>query len=344
MTNAASVAVTVTLKEAAPLVLACANRKKPVMLWGGTGVGKSDLMEQLAAALGLPLHTFIASLKTPVDLSGIPVPDLATGTTTWLRSEDIPTFACVLFLDEINTCPPSMQAALFQLALKRCVGQHKLHPDTIIVAAGNRLTDRAAAQRMPTALANRFQHFNVEPAVEDWCEYQAGRGISPLYSAFLRFRPELIYLAPGQESERVKIDASAVAFPTPRSHETAAGYIDVADAMTRFHLIASAVGEGVAHEIEGFLRLTKDLPTFTEVSTDPKHARVPADPAAKYAVASMIASQATKETVDAVFAYAARLGGEFEMLAASEISRRSPELTETGAYTTFAIANQNEVL
>ena len=336
--------VTVSLREAGPLVIHCAKRKKPVMLWGGTGVGKSDLVEQLAAALGLPLHTFIASLKTPVDLSGIPVPDMATGTTTWLRSEDIPSFACVLFLDEINACPPSMQAALFQLALKRRVGQHQLHPDTIIVAAGNRLTDRAAAQRMPTALANRFQHFNVEPNVEDWCDYQASIGGNEIYSAFLRARPELIYLAPGQESERIKVPADAVAFPTPRSHTTAAECVDVADATTRFHLVASAVGEGIAHELNGFLPTITQLLTFGEVVANPKSARVPTDPSLCYAVVSMLAVQATRETIDAVFAYAARVGGEYEMVMAAEISRRKPELTETSAYTTHSIAHQNEVL
>ena len=336
--------VTVSVREAKPLVLAVAKQKKNTMLWGNTGVGKSDIVEQIAAELGLPLHTFIASLKTPVDLSGIPVPDMATGTTTWLRSEDIPIYACLLFLDEINASPPSMQASLFQLALKRRVGKHELHPDTVIVAAGNRLTDRSAAQRMPLALANRFQHFNVEPNVEDWCDYQASVGGNPIYSAFMRARPELILLTPGNESERIKIPTDAVAFPTPRSHSTAAEYVDVADATTRFHLVASAVGEGVAHELNGFLPTITQLPTLGEVVADPKGARVPTDPSLCYAVVSMLACQAERATIDAIFTYAARVGGEYEMVLAAEIDRRKPELTETSAYTTHSIAHQNEVL
>jgi hypothetical protein len=336
--------VTVTLKEAVPLIEICAQRKRPVMLWGGTGVGKSDIVQQLAAKLGLPLHTFIASRKTPVDLSGIPVPDMANGTATWLRSEDIPSHACVFFLDEINTCPPSMQASMFELALNRRVGKHELHPDTIIVAAGNRLTDRAAAQRMPTALANRFQHFNVEPTVEDWCDYQASIGGNEIYSAFLRARPELIYLAPGQPHERIRVPVDAVAFPTPRSHTTAASYVDIADATQRFHLVASTVGEGIAHELNGFLPTISQLPTLGEVVADPNTARVPTDPSLCYTVVSMLACQAERDTIDAIFAYAARVGGEYEMVLAAEINRRKPALTETSAYTTHAIANQNEVL
>lgn len=343
--------VTVTPKEASSLVIEHVKRDQPVMLWGGTGIGKTSIMRQVAKQLDKKLITILASIKQPVDLAGIPVPDMANNVCRWLTPSELPRedrdgTDGLLFLDEINAVNQMMQAALHQLVNEAKVGEHKIARGWARVAAGNRLTDRAAAQRMPTALANRFKHYNVEPSVEDWCEYQAARGGNPLYSAFLRFRPELIYLAPGGETERVKIAPDAVAFPTPRTHEDASTFLDVADPVKRFHLVSSAVGEGTAHEVEGFLRLTKDLPTFGEVVADPKHARVPpvSEPASRYAVASMVASQASKETIDAVFTYAARLGGEFEMLVASEISKRHPDLTETGAYTSFAISNQHEVL
>ena len=71
-----------------------------------------------------------------------------------------------LFLDEINTGSPQMMAVMMQLVLDRKVGEYTLPPGWRIIAAGNRVSDRAAAQRMPTALRNRFAHIFCVPSVE----------------------------------------------------------------------------------------------------------------------------------------------------------------------------------
>jgi hypothetical protein len=336
---------TVSVANAKPLVIECIKRNKPVMMWGAPGIGKSQVVAQIAAELGLPLRTFIASIKTPVDLSGIPVPDLNTKQAIWLRPSDLPSEACLFFIDEINTCAPAMQAALFQLVLERRVGDHHLHPDTVIVAAGNRMGDRAAAQRMPTALRNRFRHFNIEPCIKAWTEWAAGNGVDPYLIAFLNFRPALLHIMPGQTVDdgeiKVSMDVEANSFPTPRSWADGGEFLNC---QSRQALVASNVGNGPAAELEGFLRVCHSIPTLDQVIADPLNAKCPSDPASKWAIVAMICRSATKENFDALLQYAARLGREFEVLCSVDATKRHPELKLTGTFTSWAVNNQDITL
>lgn len=341
--------VTVTLKQCAKLVRRAIDRNIPVMLWGAPGIGKTDLAAQIAAAIGLPLVSFIASLKSLVDLSGVPVADLANGKAVWLRPEDFPSYPCLLFIDEINTCAPAMQAGLMQLVLERRCGTHQLHPDTIVIAAGNRITDRAAAQRMPTALRNRFSHLTVIPDVEAWSEWASAEGIDPLLVAFLNFRRNLLHVMPGQTIDdgdmKVSLDAEANAFPTPRSWCQAGKFLDL-PADERLPLVASQVGEGPAAELEGFLRVCQHVPTLEDVVRAPATAKVPpqGDAASRYAIVAMLCRCATRQNFDAVMEYAARLGREYEVLTAVDAVRRHPDLANTSAFGTWAVSNQEVVL
>jgi hypothetical protein len=338
---------TVSIEKAGPLVIECIRENEPVMLWGAPGIGKTELMQQIADEIGLPLVTFIASIKTPVDLSGIPVPDMVTKQAVWLRSEDLPLHACLLFLDEINTSAPAMQAAMMQLVLERRVGPHKLHPDTVIVAAGNRMLDRAAAQRMPTALRNRFAHFNIEPCVKAWTTWASANNVDPYLIAFLNFRPALLHIMPGQTVDdgeiKVTIDPEANSFPTSRSWTRGGKFIN-RPASLRQPLIASKVGDGPAAELEAFLRVCHSIPTLDDVVANPLTAKCPTDPASKWAIVAMICRSATRENFDNLLQYAARLGREFEVLCSVDATKRHPELKTTQTFTSWAINNQDITL
>jgi hypothetical protein len=341
--------ITVTIEKAKALVIECVRENVPVMLWGAPGIGKSDLMAEIAAELGLPLRTFIASIKTPVDLSGIPVPDLTQGKAVWLRPTDLPTEACLFFIDEINTNSPAMQAAMFQLVLERRCGDHHLHPDTVIVAAGNRVSDRAAAQRMPSALKNRFAHFTIVPDVAAWTSWASGAGVDPYLVAFLNFRPALLHIMPGATVDdgdiKISVDVEANAFPSPRAWVRAGKFVN-RSADVRQHLIAAQVGQGPAAELEGFLRVCHSVPTLDDVIANPKTAKVPAegDAASRYAICALICRSATRENFDVLLQYAARLGREFEVLTAVDAVKRHPELATTGAFGTWAVGNQDITL
>ncbi len=133
----------------------------PALVWGAPGTGKSSFVEAFARD-DLPVFTLIASIHDPTDFSGFPMLDKETGSMQfappgWLRHFE-PTGRGILFLDELTTAPPSVQAALLRLVLERRVGSYALPEGVVIVAAGNPPEQMAAGWELSAPLANRFAH------------------------------------------------------------------------------------------------------------------------------------------------------------------------------------------
>ena len=145
--------------------------RQPAFLWGPPGVGKSQVVAQVARQNGLALRDIRAVLLDPVDLRGLPRIS-ADGRSVWCPPAFLPGPADpergIVFLDELNAAPPLVQAACYQLVLDRAIGEYRLPDGWSIVAAGNREGDRAVAYRMPSALANRMVHLDFTPDLEDW--------------------------------------------------------------------------------------------------------------------------------------------------------------------------------
>jgi AAA domain (dynein-related subfamily) len=327
----------VTIARAAILCQRMIAKKRSVHFWGRPGVGKSDIVRQIAQALCWGLVEFRANLRENVDCRGIPVADLATGVTKWLVPDELPRVDRdgefgILFLDELNTASTQMQAALFQLVLERKLGDYVLPPGWVIVAAGNSVSDRAAAQRMPTALRNRFAHFYIVADVEAWAKWAAANNVAPEMVAFIRFRPELIHRMPvGDENS----------FPTPRSLTAAAEFVDEPEADVRRDCVASLVGDDVAGEFEGFLQLYQSLGTLENIIENPTTANVPTERSQRYAVATGLARKATRKNFAAIMQYGERLPGEQRMLLVHDATVREPKLMETACYSKWAVENQH---
>jgi len=273
--------------------IACASRRtllllkknKPVMLWGAPGIGKSDLVRQIAKMLGVKVIEFRTNIREPVDVRGIPVPCEATGTTRWFTPDELPQVErdgeCgILFIDEINTGSPQMMAVMFGLVLDRRVGDYVLPPGWMIVAAGNRVKDKASAQRMPTALRNRFAHLYCVADLEAWCTWATKNAIAPELVAFLRLRSALLHVMPvGDEN----------AFPTPRSWAQCSDFID-APKEDRMALFAAFVGDAYASELDAFIELYHSLGSLADIVKNPKTAKLPTDPSTRYAICTGLAS------------------------------------------------------
>jgi hypothetical protein len=327
----------------------------PVMVWGAPGIGKSDIVREIAGKLyGGSLIDFRALLRDPVDLRGIPVPDVATGRTIWLRPSDLPFIgndgadSGILFMDEINAAPPSMMAACFGLVLDRRCGEHTLKPGWRIVAAGNRQSDRGAAQKMPTPLRNRFAHIEVEPDVETFVKHCNAVSLNPVVPAFVRFRKPLLHLMPGQKPDDSTLEAiptEANAFPTPRAWFQVAKVANAAEDI-RQALVAGLIGEGPAAEFEGFCRTWKRIPPLADILANPHGVMVPdhSEPALLYAVTMALSRVAAPTNFAAVLAYAQRLPREFEILIAVDSVKRESALAETSAFVQWAVRNQDVTL
>lgn len=191
-----------------------------VMLWGPPGVGKSQGVKQIAAEIedktgkDVRVTDVRLLLFNPVDLRGIPTSNEDKTLAVWLKPQifqmdDSEEVVNILFLDEITAAPTSVQAAAYQITLDRTIGEHRLPENCIVIAAGNRVTDRSVSYNMPKALANRLCHFEIKEDTGAWHNWAIRKGIHPYVVGYIEYNSTALIRSEGME----------LAFPTPRSWE-----------------------------------------------------------------------------------------------------------------------------
>jgi len=250
--------------------------KLSVMIWGPPGVGKSSIVQQVADSQSFKFIDLRLSQLAPTDLRGLPV--VGDGISKWLPPEFLPTEGeGILFLDEINMAPPTMQGVAQQLILDRRVGSYEVPEGWLIWAAGNRKEDKASVFDMPSPLANRFIHLAVESDFDSFKQYAFNAGLHEQILAFLSYRPKLLH----------SMDAKSPAWPSPRSWM-------MADQLHRVELsITSAVGEGAASEFEAYLALYTKMPDLSGILSAKKKPKFPKEASKRYAIVVGLASRAS---------------------------------------------------
>lgn len=262
----------------------------PVMLWGPPGVGKSQMVAQVAQRHSAQVIDIRLSQMEPSDLRGIPfrVDDLVE----WAIPAMLPDVERhgeqgILFLDEITSASPSVSAAAYQLILDRKLGEYRVPDQWVIVAAGNRQGDRGVTYTMPAPLANRFTHFEVETNLDDWVRWAYEHDIDDRVIAFLRFRPELLFdFDPAH---------NPVAFPSPRSweftHRALKKFLDHPDMLVG--ALQACVGPAAGIELAAFVQNLDKLPDISAIAKG-ECKEVPKEIDLQYAVACSLISQAMK--------------------------------------------------
>lgn len=308
--------------------------RQPAFLWGAPGVGKSQVVAQAAASRGLELIDVRAVLLDPVDLRGLPRID-AQGAAVWCPPAFLPRAGRgVLFLDELNSAPPLVQAACYQLILDRKLGEYALPEGWTVLAAGNRESDRAITHRMPSALANRLVHLDFEPDLDDWLAWAEGAGVDSRLRAFLRFRPKLLHAHDPLSGEK--------AFPSPRSWEFVSRILEARPGREALGaLLRGAVGEAAAMECLGYLDICDSLPETDAVLANPGGVRIPEEPAAIYALCESVARKASDGAMPSLAVLAGRLPVEFGVLLMRDAAATDPSIVETEAFKGWACANSD---
>lgn len=324
----------------------CIDAKQPVMLHGSPGVGKSDVVRQIAAARGIPMIDLRLSQLDPVDLRGVPSVDPVEKKTSWNAPDFLPTDGeGILFLDEINSAAQATQAAAYQLVLDRRLGDYELPDGWAMIAAGNRVTDRAIVNQMSSALKNRFTHINYDVNNDDWCTWALTNNISTEVLGFIRFRPMLLNEFEQRndskkEKERIQHMRDAQAFATPRSWFFLDRILQQKPSPDiEYELYSGIVGEGCAAEFMGYLKYYRDLPNIDALLMAPDKAKVPTEPATLYALATGIAAKTTKDNMERVVKYTLRLPAEFQVLLMKDMAVRDPTLTQTKSFNEWAVKN-----
>ncbi len=298
-------------------------KKHPsVMLWGAPGVGKSQGVREVAnkihEATGKSVRVTDVRLLlfNPVDLRGIPTANADKTLAIWLKpqifqmdeSEDV---INVLFLDEISAAPPSVQAAAYQITLDRTVGEHRLPDNCIVIAAGNRVTDKSVVYNMPRALANRLCHIEIVADETSWHSWASEAGINRRVISFLDYSPEFLI-----NEEDV---SDGLAYYTPRSWEMVSNILNfVSEELNEvFPIIVGCVGVDAAYNFKAWYEIYARLPSVEDIFNG-EELGVPTKPEILFALAADIIAYARKNTSDVkmknALRFIAKLPREFKNL------------------------------
>ncbi|WP_227789042.1 MoxR family ATPase [Nodularia sp. LEGE 04288] len=170
-------AITVTQKQLSEILLNVAV-VRPVFIWGAPGIGKSSLVEEFAAEVGIPCVSLLGSQLAPEDLIG--VPQIIDGKSRFcpprMIARDEP---YCLFLDELNACSHEVQKAFYSLIHERRIGEYHLPEASIVIGAGNRAQDSAIVKPMSSPLLNRMVHVHLKVSHRDWLDWAKNHDIHP---------------------------------------------------------------------------------------------------------------------------------------------------------------------
>ena len=334
------------------IVAVAVQANLPVLIWGEPGTGKTSFIYQLGKALDVPTKVVIAALHEPADFGGWPVPEDQKAVRflppSWAY-ELLEKGKGILFLDEISTAPPAVQAALLRVVLERTIGEFQLPSEVRIVAAANPPDQAAGGWELAAPLANRFLNLDWKVDHEAW----VGGIMSGFQNEEIPLLPEnwtekinqkLIYVTsyiasrstallqmPKRESELGR------AWPSPRSWELAAKVWAATDAagLTEDEQIASlsaAVGEGQAIEFWNYVQHL-DIPSIEQIMKDPEHVPLPERDDSLFAMSLNIAEYAISKKTPKPFQAAwtvygrmASIGkGDIPVIAIRRLAQELPE-------------------
>ena len=257
---------TIGPNDAKKSILRAMKKQRPIFIWGPPGIGKSDIVSQITNTFeDSKLIDIRLSLWDPTDIKGMPYYAANDNTMKWAPPMELPDAemakkykTIVLFLDEMNSAAPAVQAAAYQLILNRRVGTYVLPDNVLIVAAGNRDADKGVTYRMPAPLANRFVHLELKVDFDDWFQWATENKIHTDVVGYLTFSKKDLYDFDPKSPSR--------SFATPRSWSFVSELLeDDDDENTTTDLVSGSVGEGLAVKFMAHRKMASKLPNPSEI-------------------------------------------------------------------------------
>ncbi len=323
----------VTISQASTMMAKLLTNQLVPMIKGSPGCGKSQSVYQLAKKYKLKVIDLRLAQCDPCDLAGFPLitgdkADYLPMTHFPIEGDKVPEGyeGWLLFLDEINSAPPSIQAAAYKLILDRQVGSHHLHKRVAVVAAGNLETDNAVVTPMPTALQSRMVHLTLVVDKDQWIEWAGPKGIDHRIVSYIKFKPGALMTFDPDHSDDT--------YACPRTWEFASRLLATTELSDSdlTPLLSGTLSEGVAREFLTFCSIYKDLPTLDQILNQPLSIKVSQEPSVLYALTGTLAHNATKKNFDKMMAFTARIPAEFQVVMVKEALRRNPEIAETTGF------------
>ena len=282
----------------------------PVLLWGSPGTGKTSIVRALGESLRWPTEVVIGSIREPADFAGLPVVidgSVQMAPPLWARRLAAADHG-LLFLDELTTAPPAVQAAMLRVVLERVVGDLTLPEGVRVVAAANPPEEAADGWQLSPPLANRLVHLDwpvdaksvsrgialgfPRPTLFDGRTPSDAQAVAAraAVGGFLEVRPALVLDVP------TVAEQAGRGWPSPRSWEAVARLVATCDAVgasedARTLLVLGAVGDGAGIEFLSWFA-NMDLPDPEVVLADPDGFELPERSDRAFAVLSAVAAVA----------------------------------------------------
>lgn len=324
--------------------------KEVPMVHGHPGIGKSDIARQIAKDFNLELIDIRLSQIDPVDLNGFirtrtDNPNLATYVPIDifpLENTPLPKnkSGWMIFLDELPSAAPAIQAAAYKLLLDRMVGNHKLHDKVALMAAGNLVTSNAIAYEMGTATKSRLVHLILETNPKDWIDWAESNNVDQRILSFLRFRPELV----------MKFDPNTddFTFACPRTWTKLSNIIKPIPTSELFgyrkKIINGTVSSGAGNEFVSFLKIYGELPTIDEIIGNPTTAKLSEQPSVQYALTGVLYENINANNAKNLMVYISRLPIEFQIITMSQVLKNKKELVADPSVSQWVMTNSNRMV
>lgn len=320
----------VKISQAARMIITAIKARIVPILKGSPGCGKSQITHQIAEEFNLKLIDLRLSQCDPTDLAGFPT--IINGKADYLPmmhfpiegdplpinpTTGLPYSGWLLFLDEMTSAPPAIQAASYKLALDRMVGSHHLHSNCAIVGAGNLETDGAITHPMSTALQSRLLHLELIVDPVEWNEWARAKGIDHRIGSYIRYKPAQLFTFSADHTDST--------YACPRTWEFADRILKATeeDSQDRLPLLAGVLSEGVAREFTTFCKIYEDLITTEQILAGPESVTVPSEPGILFALTGSIAQDINMDNGTPLLKFVNRLPAEFQVICMREVVRHN---------------------
>lgn len=280
------------------------------------------------------------SLLDPTDLRGIPFFESEEKKAVWAKPEFLPDSDSqeygILFLDEINSAPPTIQAAAYQLILDRKIGEYTLPKNYSIIAAGNYESDRGVTYRMPTPLANRFVHLNFDLDFESWKQWAYENGIDKRIISYLSYKPSDLFMFDPKSANK--------SFATPRSWKFVDDILrSKLDEKLLENVISGAIGNETAKEFLNYTKVMVELPDINEILKG-NSVELPQRNSALYAltigIVYALKEDFSTEALTNILNFSLSLNGEFAVMLIRDMQKNGIDVEASPAWKEWVDAHR----
>lgn len=316
--------------------------KRPALVKGAPGIGKTDIVKSVATMTGAELVIMHPVVSDPTDYKGLP--GIVNGAAEFLPYGELRKIQdadklTICFLDDIGQAAPSVQAACMQLLLAREINGVKISDHVAFIGATNRREDRAGVSGMLEPVKSRFTGgiLSLDVDVDSWINWALAEDLPIEVIAFVKFKPAMLH--------DFKASADLVNSPCPRTVAAVGEMFKLnVPPHLEFEVYSGIAGEGFASEFMAFVKIMRQLPSADEILLDPDSVAMPEDPAVLYALAGSLARKASETTMERIIKFADRMPPEFQVLLIRDAVKRDRNCTKTLAYIKWAQKNASVLI